>query len=147
MEIQTILPILLSWAVHLSDYPMPARFPAVEFVPHSFFVENVCGGKDCTAVGWYNDQDVIYIDERYMHQDTSFAHSLLVHELVHYLQDMSGEFDSRSCEHSRAREREAYHVQNSYIIQAEISIARISPSPTFCRYDRAFNAAVVPEEQ
>lgn len=145
MDIELLLPVLLSWAVHLSDYPMPAEAPEVEFMPHSFFVEQACGGKECTAVGWYNDNNVIYIDEKYLTVDDTFSHSLLVHELVHYLQHRSGGFDPLSCEESRAREREAYFVQNRYITQAEVSIERIRPAPTFCNYSKPINAAVEPD--
>src|SRR5262245_464559 len=145
MELQAIVPILLSWAVHLSGYPMPAEPPAIEFRPHSFFVRNVCGAKECNAVGWYNDQDIIYLDDRYEQDDSSFAHSLLVHEMVHYLQHQSGRFDSLSCDDSLVREREAYYVQNAYIVDAEASIDRIKPAPTSCRYETPLTAAVAPE--
>ena len=145
MDLQTIVPILLSWAVHLSGYPMPERAPAIEFRPHSFFVRNVCGAKECNAVGWYDDRDVIYLDDRYERDDSSFAHSLLVHEMVHYLQHRSGRFDSLSCDDSLAREREAYYVQNAYIVDAEVSIDRIKPAPTLCGYETPLAATAAPE--
>jgi len=92
MDLEFLLPVLLSWASHLSGYPMPDAPPSVEFRPHSFFVDNVCGGRECNAVGWYNDQDVVYIDEKYANEESSFASSLLVHELTHFLQHRSGKF-------------------------------------------------------
>ncbi len=147
MDMNVILPVLLSWAVHLSDYPMPAQTPEIEFAPHSFFVENVCGGKECTAVGWYNDENVIYLDEKYRTADDTFARSLLVHELVHYLQHRSGQFESLSCVQSVAREREAYFVQNQYILTAEASIERVKPAPLFCNYDKPITAAVAPKSK
>jgi len=49
MHLQAIVPILLSWAVHLSGYPMPEQAPAIEFRPHSLFVRNVCGAKRLAA--------------------------------------------------------------------------------------------------
>jgi hypothetical protein len=134
MNIPVLLPILLSWAVHLSDYPMPPQAPEIEFVPHTFFVEHACGGRECSVLGWYDDRNVIYLDEKYASIDDTFAHSLLVHELVHYLQHRGGQFDPLSCEQSQYREREAYHVQNQYIAQAEASIDLIKPAPTFCNY-------------
>lgn len=135
MNIQAVLPVLLSWASHLSGYPVPDQPPTVSFEPHSFFVEHVCGGRECNAVGWYNDQHVIYIDEKYRDDDGSFASSLLVHELTHYLQHQSGRFDSHSCDDSLAREREAYYVQNNYILEAQASFALIRPAPTSCNYN------------
>lgn len=137
MELEAIFAILLSWASHLSGYPMPANPPEVQFEPHLFFVENVCGGKECNAVGWYNDADVVYIDERYHDVAGTFPTSLVVHEFTHYLQHKSRAFDTESCEDSVAREREAYNVQNLYIIEALASIDKIVPGATSCNYGNA----------
>lgn len=135
MDLNTLLPILLSWAVELSGYPAPATMPGLRFEPHSFFVERVCGGRECTAVGWYDDRNVIYIDSRFRTvADDEFATSLIVHELTHYLQHQSGHFDSLSCTDSIAREREAYRVQNEYLVVAKGSIDRVRPAPTSCKY-------------
>ena len=137
MDMQSLLPILLSWASHLSSYPVPEELPEIRYEPHVFFVEHVCGGRECTAVGWYNDRDIVYIDDKYRDQESGFAASLLVHELTHYLQHRSGNFDSLSCTDSLAREREAYRVQNDYILEAQASFAVIRPAPTSCNYGSA----------
>ena len=137
MELDAILAILLSWASHLSGYPMPHDIPEVRFEQHAYFVENVCGGKECNVVGWYNDADVVYIDEQYRDIDGGFASGLVVHEFTHYLQDKSGDFKSLSCDDSIAREREAYYVQNRYIIEALARIDTIHPSHTTCNYANA----------
>ena len=137
MDFQILLPILLSWAVYFSDYPMPPAVPEVRFEPHSFFVQRVCAGRECNAVGWYNDDLVIYIDESYRNVDGSFATSLIVHELTHYLQHLSGRFDSHSCADSLRREREAYGVQNNYLLTAQGSFDIIHPAPTACNYAAA----------
>ena len=134
MDLPTLLPILLSWAVQLSGYPTPEKEPEVQYQPHAFFVQRVCGGRECNAVGWYNDQDIIYIDEKYAEVENGFATSLIVHELTHYLQHHSGRFDSHSCTDSLAREREAYRVQNDYLLQAQASIDLVRPAPTACNY-------------
>ena len=137
MDLSNTLPVLLTWAVHLSSYPAPAEEPQIQFEPHRFFVENVCGNKECRAVGWYNDQGIVYIDEKYRDDDSTFVHSLIVHELVHYLQDLSENFDSTSCLDSVAREREAYYIQNEYILQSAASFDLIRPGPTACNYKNA----------
>ena len=142
MDLSSTLEILLTWAVYLSGYPAPVNPPEVQFQPHSFFVENVCGNKECRAVGWYNDEGIVYIDERYRHSDSEFARSLVVHEFVHYLQHASGLYDSHSCEDSMARERQAYYIQNEYILKAQASFNFVRPGPTACSY---YNAADEPE--
>lgn len=139
--------VLLSWASHLSGYPAPEVPPAIQFEPHAFFVEHACGGRDCRVVGWYNDENVVFIDEKHRDDDSSFAASLVVHELVHFLQHQSGNFDSHSCEDSLAREREAYNVQNRYIIEARASFALVRPGPFNCAYDKPVLASESPHPQ
>ncbi len=137
MEFESILAILLSWASHLSGYPMPADVPEVRFEEHAFFVEQVCGGKECKVVGWYNDENIVYIDKQYRNVEDGFASGLVVHEFTHYLQHKSGAFDSLSCEDSVAREREAYDVQNRYNIEALGSVSLIMSGQTTCSYGHA----------
>ena len=137
MEYDAILTILLSWASHLSGYPLPPEPPEVRFEQHAFFVENVCGRHECSVVGWYNDRDVVYIDEKYHNLASGFATSLIVHEFTHYLQHKSGAFDSLSCEDSVARELEAYHVQTLYAIEALASVQSIRRTPQTCNYANA----------
>lgn len=137
LELDTIFAILLSWASHLSGYPVPPEPPEVQFEQHAFFVENVCAGHECNVVGWYNDADVVYIDEQYRDVEGGFATSLIVHEFTHFLQHKSGTFVSNSCADSVAREREAYDVQNRYIIEGLASINTIVPGPTSCNYANA----------
>jgi hypothetical protein len=146
MDLQVLMPILMSWAVHFSNYPMPAQMPTLSYQPHAFFVERVCAGRECNAVGWYNDEHVIYIDEKYRDVDGSFPTSLIVHELTHYLQHLSGHFDSHSCADSLIREREAYGVQNNYLITAQGSIDIIHPAPTACKYDKAPDVILTAKE-
>jgi hypothetical protein len=145
MDPSRTLEILLTWAVYLSNYPAPVNAPEVQFQPHSFFVERVCGNKECRAVGWYNDEGIVYIDEKYRHADEEFAHSLIVHEFVHYLQHASGMYNSSSCEDSIAREREAYYIQNEYILKSQASFNFVRPGPTACSYHNAADAPVVAE--
>lgn len=117
MDMIKLVAVLMSWGVQLTDYPAPQQPPALEYRPHSFFVENACSNHECAAMGWYNDQDVIYIDESLRGKDSVFIRSLIFHEIVHYLQHKSGEFDTYSCEDQVWREREAYSLQRGYVAQ------------------------------
>ena len=117
-QVADSIAVLLGWAVHLSAYPKPEKPPRVQFKPHSFFTANACSGRECKAVGWYNDKGIVYIDERLRNAESMFARSLFVHEFVHYLQDLSGNFDSNSCPDIVMREREAYAVQRDYVVTA-----------------------------
>ncbi len=116
---------LLSWAVKLSGYPRPATTPTVEFVPQAFFNENACHHRECHVWGWYPNtgQDVIYVNEavRELIADGSdrkslLAASIIVHEFTHYLQAAKRAFAPYRCEDAIELEREAYSVQNAYIV-------------------------------
>jgi hypothetical protein len=118
MNMTAIFSALLSWAVLLSGYAEPDRPPEVAYKPHRFFVEQACGGHDCEAVGWYDDKGIVYLDARIRGDDSVFVRSLIVHEFVHYLQDLSGKYDSHSCTDQIEREREAYAIQRIYVAEA-----------------------------
>ncbi|MGH8503594.1 MAG: hypothetical protein ACREVE_14195 [Gammaproteobacteria bacterium] len=118
MDMTATIAVLLSWAVTLSGYPEPGEPPALAYKPHRFFVQQACGGDDCEAVGWYNDQGVVYLDDRLRGEDSVFIRSLIVHEFVHYLQHLSGKYDSHSCADQIEREREAYAIQRIYVAEA-----------------------------
>ena len=116
---------LLGWAVKLSGYQRPATAPTIEFVPQSFFNEHACGGKDCRVWGWYPNTGghVVYVHEaaRSLIPDGSdprslLAASIVVHEFTHYLQAASRGFARYGCSEALILEREAYNVQNAYII-------------------------------
>ena len=72
-----------------------------EYVPHSFFVERICDGVDtpeypCTVRAMYDDNidAFIFIDEEFKDSaDPGFLKSVIVHEMVHYLQDLSCEWE------------------------------------------------------
>lgn len=111
------LTALLNWAAYLSGYKTNGINPQLQFRPHQFFVDNAClGNKKCKVIGWYNDQDIVYVDDRLVTLDSRFERSLVVHEFVHYLQHISGEFEAGTCEAFVQREREAYTTQRAFIM-------------------------------
>ena len=110
--------ILLSWAITLSGYQAPATPPQVVKVTHSYLEEKACGGRPCKVLGWFPPGDTIYLDNRLNPQDDLYATSILVHEMVHYLQHSSHKFgEAYSCEKAIAMEREAYAVQREFLLR------------------------------
>ena len=108
--------VLLSWTVYLSSYSLPETPPSLEYKPQSFFVEHAClGNEKCRVAGWYDDHGTIFIDDRTESNNDAMTRSLIVHEIAHYLQDISGKFDVESCENHLVREREAYSIQRQYL--------------------------------
>jgi len=116
---------LLGWAIKLSGYPPPEVTPRVRFVSQEFFNENACDHKKCHVWGWYPNTGghTVYVHEaiRALIADASDDQSLLsasiiVHEFTHYLQAANRHFAPYRCEQALQLEREAYGVQNAYIV-------------------------------
>jgi hypothetical protein len=104
----------MSWAIQLSGYPQPARMPAVELVKHQWLIEQACGGKECRVRGWLQPGERIYLDDRLDPVSRTMDSSILLHELVHYLQRESGRFGD-DCGAAVDKEREAYATQRSFL--------------------------------
>jgi hypothetical protein len=116
---------LFSWALKLSGYMRPVLAPTVEFVPQQYFIEHACHGRQCRVWGWYPNtgRGVVYVHAavRALIDDGSdpkslLAASIIVHEFTHYLQAANRGFAQYECEESIELEREAYAVQNAYVI-------------------------------
>ena len=123
-----LLLVLLSWASHLSHYPYPDSGPEYSIRPHAFFVQHACGGNNnCNIAAWYNNDGIIYLDDRLQDWDDPVIRSVIVHELVHYLQDLSGKFKNNDCRDQLMREREAYAIQRIYLNRVAGRFAAVYP--------------------
>ncbi|MGH8728413.1 MAG: hypothetical protein ACREV9_09700 [Burkholderiales bacterium] len=110
--------ILMSWAITLSGYSVPANQPEIVMAPHSYLVDAACAGRECKVLGWFPPGETIYLDNRLDPMESVYASSILVHELVHFLQQQSGRFEAKySCETALAMEREAYGVQREFLLR------------------------------
>ena len=106
---------LLGWLGTHTNYTIPDQPPAVAFVPHAYLEELACGEK-CPALGVYPDGNVVYIDDQLQMDTNVCARSVLLHELVHYLQDKNNRFLNLAPPiRSYMREHEAYGVQQIYL--------------------------------
>jgi hypothetical protein len=119
-----ILAVLMSWAVTLSGYPAPTGMPQVVPVDHAYFVKHACGGHECKVLGWYARGRTLYVDRRLDVRDSLYASSIVVHEMVHYLQHLDQERRMANagngaaiCPSAIAMEREAYGVQREYLLR------------------------------
>ncbi len=108
---------LLAWIGAHTTYAIPDENPAIAIVPHAYIEELACD-KPCVALGVYPDGNVIYIDDALQTGTNVCARSVLLHELVHYLQDRDGRFlNLDPVTRSYAREHEAYSLQKAYLSQ------------------------------
>ncbi len=111
-----LMPALVSAIDQISKYQRPVAVPEILRVPHARIEAVVCNGARCAALAAYRPGEGIYLDDR-LHPETSlFDRSILLHELVHYLQDMSGEHgDVKPCMRWYLREQEAYAIQKIFL--------------------------------
>lgn len=108
---------LLNWAKFLSGYDLDVTIPEIRFETHEFFIDNACGGRDdCRVIGWYDDRNIVRIDHDLRSLESLFERSLVVHELVHYLQHVSGRYPDSDCATYVTREREAYAAQQQFFV-------------------------------
>ncbi|MGF1610387.1 MAG: hypothetical protein ACFCUQ_13385 [Kiloniellales bacterium] len=116
----------------LTGHPLPEREPLVAFVPHAVLEQQACG-RPCEVYGWFPPGDTIYLDERLDPLEDVHARSILVHELVHFLQQEEGTYAlPASCRAWVEREREAFDVQMRWLAQQDAngySRARIAHMP------------------
>ena len=107
---QLVAKLLVS--IHLlAGFELPAESPEVVFVPQADLQEAACDGP-CEVYGWFPPGRIIYLDDRLDPIRDIAARGILVHELVHYLQQESGTFPpGGGCSAWLERERQAYDVQ------------------------------------
>lgn len=111
-----LLPALLSALDQLSKYPRPSALPSLHRLPQADLQKLVCGGP-CSALAIYRPGEGIYLDDSLKPETSLFDRSVLLHELVHYLQDLNNEHaDMRPCSRWYYREQEAYAIQKRFLI-------------------------------
>lgn len=114
-----VVSALLAWILLHAAYEGPVEPPEVAYQPQAFFDEHACPGTDvqCSVRGLYRDgSGIIVMHESYRHLDDLRSRALMVHELVHFLQDQSGRWGDKTCASWLAREQEAYRLQHLYLV-------------------------------
>ncbi|MFN0316328.1 MAG: hypothetical protein ACKVQA_14985, partial [Burkholderiales bacterium] len=84
-------------------------------VPHSELEHYVCG-THCSIKAWFKEGEGIFLDEILRPETSVFDRSILLHEIVHFLQARTGEYEGMdACNRWFHRELDAYNVQNRYL--------------------------------
>lgn len=101
----------------LSGYPSPDVLPQIQSVPAVEMQQKICGGRSCAVKAFYHPEWGVYLDQALDIRNNAFDRSILVHELVHHLQKITGKFDAvpNVCVRRNAQEQEAYEIQNRYL--------------------------------
>jgi hypothetical protein len=97
----------------------------VAFVPHAVLERQACD-RPCEIYGWFPNGTTIYLDDRLDPLGDPGARAILVHELVHYLQQESGAYGRPiSCREWIARERQAFDVQIRWMTENGVRRQRL----------------------
>ena len=123
----------------LSGYPVPERHPPVTVLPAAELQEMICK-RPCAVKAFYLPDKGVFVSRDSNIQDDIQARSVLLHELVHHLQHLSGKFESLDtpCRRWQAREVEAYEIQHKYLrrLGATRSFIGLDTVPITCPEDR-----------
>lgn len=116
----------------LTGYPGSTRAPVVAFIPH-VELRGMAREGPCEIRGWYAGGSTIYLDDRLDPEANKWDRSIVVHELVHYLQEQDGAFGAvPTCQRWLEREEEAYTVQQQWLL----ANFPIGPPPRYARFPR-----------
>lgn len=135
MAYAELMKTLMAWSLLLTGYEDPGIYPPVTFESPAALNKMICPSAPdgCGIKGVYNDGQ-IYLDET-DDLGTPYARSILVHEIVHWLQDHYNDYPTygrKACELANQREVESYGVQNAYLRQAEKSGIMVRNQAPMC---------------
>lgn len=100
----------------LSDYRAGATAPPSIFLLPQYRIEQKACESPCNVRAAYLPREGIYLSAHLDPVRNPFDRSALLHELVHYLQQGHSRFDGMdACTRERAKEEEAYAIQNAYL--------------------------------
>lgn len=108
---------LLAWLNVHTGYDIPAQRPVVAFVPQQELVRMACTGP-CPILAWSptDSPHVIYLAHGLDPENNTCERAILVHELVHHLQEHAGAFaEYAPTTRNHMREMEALWIQKVYL--------------------------------
>ena len=142
-EVSSMLAELFATIHMLSAYPVSESNPEVRFVPLATMQEMICNKRPCAVKAFYRPGEGVFIDEKIDVKDDTYSRSILLHELVHYLQHVEGKFENLDtpCHRWQAKEVEAYEIQHKYLKKLRITRSFISLDtvPITCPEDKIVN--------
>ena len=115
VELKALAKSLLFEIEHLSRYWASKSLPAISMVSQEEINQVVCK-KPCAVHAAYIPDRGVLLAENLDPINVPLDRSILVHELVHYLQEINHRYsDLTPCKRWFQREHEAYAVQNQYL--------------------------------
>lgn len=137
---------LLLVAQTMTGYGPPDEAPTVTMMSQGELAEIACDGP-CEVYGWYPFGATVYLNDRLDPVRDIRARAILLHELVHYLQNEHGAFsDQPPCVGWAMREREAYLIQARWLAKHRVGFrmppAGLPPWKMDCTIEASASAPV-----
>jgi len=103
--------------------------PEIRVIPQSELARKACDGQACEVYGWFSNTDkLVYLADNQDFVNNPHARSILLHELVHYVQDqMKAPTMVNDCLTWKARELQAYDIQYEWLRRHRVR----APTPSF----------------
>jgi len=116
VKVEALVAVLLAWIHATAGYAVPDTAPRVEFVQPRLIADIMCDGQPkCPVLAMYLHGDTIFLDDRLDVQRNDYHTSILLHELVHYVQQQSGRFAENDCDGWVKEEQEAFRAQAAWL--------------------------------
>ncbi len=105
--------MLLTLASQFLSQPVPHEMPTVDYVPQKVLQQKLCPQKNC-KIEAVHESGTILLSNTTLEKDEVIHDSILLHELVHYVQHKSGKI-LNTCAGQREMEDQAYALQEWYL--------------------------------
>jgi hypothetical protein len=127
-----LIGLLLTLAAEQTGESLQSAPPALTRVDQQEIAQIVCG-RPCPARAAYLPDRGILFDASLDPLGDLYARSILLHELVHHVQERAARFsDLPECCRWAAREREAYDIQRRYLIRHQAGMGIVPFVPLAC---------------
>ena len=105
--------ILVSGQIAVTDADKPDDS---RFFPKPLEIQQMICKGNCGIKAFYLPDKGVFVSNAIGPLEDAFARSVVLHELVHHLQHVTGKFDmvADTCDRWYSKEREAYEIQNAY---------------------------------
>jgi len=142
---------LVDAITRLSSFRKPATMPHITRVSRAEIERSICSGP-CMVKAWYVPDEGVFFDESLTPETNLIHRSILLHELVHFVQEANGEAEGLDpCHRWVQREQQAYELQARYLAligddsglgQRVSTQSSLVASRTVCRgFDHPANAS------
>ena len=124
IDLKALCLVFLNLLNQQNIYDSVATCPTISIVPLVTLQNIACDGATCPVEAFYDREDKTIFLSELLELEYALHRSILLHELVHYAQDISGKLEQgeNECLSGMRRELYAFRIQEKYLLQQNIHI-------------------------